>query len=205
VVNEVIKSPDLASSYQDRGTSVRLVRELAYPYYFMKNILTLTCFLLCALKLSGAFGQNNFDKDIIKTSLSTYNVSTDGKGVVVKNEKNRIVKPVPNYNIQQLSSSGIDINKFYSEVISSLKTSLNDRQKIMFKSGGNILIGFLIQNDGKVEDLVFYLPKNSPLTVSEIEVIEKVVGKTKINFKDPSKYASVNFIPYNIVLRSKDL
>jgi hypothetical protein len=171
----------------------------------MKNALTFTCFLLCALRLSGAFGQNNFDKDIIETSLSTYNVSTDGKGVVIKNDKNRAVKPVFNYNIQQLSSSGINFNKFYSEVMNSLKISLDDKQKIMFRSGGNILVSFLTQNNGKVEDLVFYLPKNSPLTVSEIEVIEKVVGKTKINFKDPNKYTSVNFISCNIVLRSKDL
>ncbi|QHV93530.1 hypothetical protein [Spirosoma endbachense] len=171
----------------------------------MKKKMTFILLLIFWSKSFSVAGQGNFDKRVLKGSIESYSVSISGTDIIVKNQKNKLTRTTPNYNIEKVSTSGIDANKVYTDIMDNLRTALSSKQKSLFKAGKNILVSFEINNQGKIEEPVFFLSKDSPLTIAEIENIEKIIKKTRMNFKNPDQYSSINFIPWNIVLRSKDL
>jgi hypothetical protein len=171
----------------------------------MKKRMTFILLLILWSTVLSVSGQGNFDKRVLKGSIESYSVSTSGTGIIIKNQKNKLTRTTPNYNIEKVSTSGIDANKVYTDIMDNLRTALSSKQKSLFKSGKNILVSFEINNQGKIEEPVFSLPKDSPLTIAEVENIEKIIKKTRVNFKNPDQYSSINFIPWNIVLRSKGL
>lgn len=171
----------------------------------MKFLCSCTCLLIGVLWFARVTAQNDYGPvhtSLVKTVTSSYVVSDYGTASFWRNQLDTLHHVKPNYNIDELSLSGLDLKGAVVQVEDQLRAILSPKQKEVVRSAGRIVAEVVILGNGRIKAVTFMVSNPNRVSVQEIELLEKVVKSVSVNMKDPQRYKNVNFMHITLFLRT---
>lgn len=150
----------------------------------MKVLIIISTVFLLSFQLNTCFGQNAFERGNTKGKNIIYKLkgasSNNKKAIAVSNTKNTLDEKLKNNPPTHLKnvefSVGVNLNRIFISLLGK------KRIEYLVETDQTMLITFFVNENGKVLELEFILPKNTTITPGELEILEERIKK-EVSFK----------------------
>ena len=126
-----------------------------------------------------------------KSKNQTYKVKKYSHTTFLEDEKNQLT--ALNYRPDTLNLSGMRYQEAMGRAMREIMAYLTEKRKISLDTLPNMGVMWKILKNGQVKEVLFSIPNEMPLTIDDIEEIEKIITRQKVEITHPEYYKKMNF------------
>jgi TolA-binding protein len=133
----------------------------------------------------------SFTESKMSSKNQIYKVKKYSQTAFLEDEKNQL--SALNYSPDTLNLSGMRYQEAMGRAMKEIMAYLTEKRKISLDTLPNMGAMWKILRNGQVKEVRFMIPNEMPLTMDDIEEMEKIITKQKVEITHPQYYKKMNF------------